>query len=83
VNRCAYCHGRFGLVRYRHFGRQFCSDAGRHRCKQLYLAAHGDRLSVKMSRIGTIVVNSCRKLGARRPIGDNTPIAAGLARVRT
>jgi hypothetical protein len=48
VNRCSQCNNRFGLVRYRHFDKQFCSDFGRSRCKQRYLAAHADELSVRL-----------------------------------
>jgi hypothetical protein len=48
VNRCSQCNNRFGLVRYRHFDKQFCSDLGRSRCKQRYLAAHADELSVRL-----------------------------------
>ena len=64
MSRCAYCDGRFGLVRYRHFGRQFCSNARRNRCKQRYLANHPDKLSVRMSIIGSIVVNVLRRMSA-------------------
>lgn len=35
--RCAGCDGRFGLVRYHHHGKAFCSNTTRTRCKQRYI----------------------------------------------
>ena len=32
MNRCAFCHGKFGLVRHESHGHQFCSA----RCKHDY-----------------------------------------------
>src|SRR5215471_9773949 len=61
--RCAHCNGHFGLVRYRHFGRQFCSNASRNRCKQRYLADHAGALPVKLTNAGLMIVEPLRKLG--------------------
>jgi hypothetical protein len=60
VNRCCQCNGHFGLVRYRHFGKQFCSDAGRNRCRQRYLAHHAHELSVRLRNIGVMVAGLFR-----------------------
>jgi hypothetical protein len=43
MKRCAHCGGKFGLVRYKWYSRQFC----RKRCREAYLdklAADRDRL---------------------------------------
>jgi len=50
-------------VRYRHFGRQFCSDAGGNRCRQRYLAHHAHELSVRLRNIGLMIVGLFRKIG--------------------
>jgi hypothetical protein len=63
MNRCAQCKGQFGLVRHRHFGRQFCSDANRNRCKQHYLADHAGELSVRLKNTGPIIAKLFRKIG--------------------
>ena len=85
MSRCAYCDGRFGLVRYRQFGRQFCSNARRNRCKQRYLANHPDKLSVRMSIIGSIVVNVFRTMLSEccSISSYNATIVAQLASVRS
>jgi hypothetical protein len=33
VTRCSFCGGRFGLIRHRHFTKQFCKAT----CKEQYL----------------------------------------------
>jgi len=63
MTRCAHCNGHFGLVRYRHFGKQFCSDAGRNRCKQRYLADHGAVFSVKLRNAGLMIVAPFHQFG--------------------
>ena len=63
MNRCAQCKGQFGLVRYRHFSRQFCSDANRNRCKQRHLADHAGELSVRLKNTGPIIAKLFRKIG--------------------
>jgi hypothetical protein len=35
IQRCSYCGGRFGMIRHRHFSKQFCKAV----CKEQYLQA--------------------------------------------
>jgi hypothetical protein len=72
-------------VRYRHFGRQFCSNTRRNRCKQRYLANHPDKLSVRMGIMGSIVVNVFRKMLSEccSISSYNAAIVAQLASVRS
>lgn len=41
MNSCTYCQGRFGLVRYTHFQRAFCSK----KCKTDFYANQGKKLA--------------------------------------
>lgn len=66
MHRCAYCHGRFGLVRYRHFGRQFCSDRTRNRCQQRYLADHARQLSIRIGQFCPNLANLFRQMLSKR-----------------
>lgn len=36
--RCYYCNGRFGLIRYRHGMRHFCSNQHGRACKSKFIA---------------------------------------------
>lgn len=35
--RCYYCNGRFGLIRYRHGMRHFCSNQHGKACKSRFI----------------------------------------------
>jgi hypothetical protein len=44
-NHCAYCHGKFGLVRYRRAFKTFCSQTCVDHCRTWLRAEVGKRKS--------------------------------------
>lgn len=46
MNCCTHCGGKFGLVRFSHFRRQFCSK----KCKQDFYAIQAGKLEAARKR---------------------------------
>jgi hypothetical protein len=69
-NRCAYCHGKFGLVRHRRAFKSFCSRKCVDHCKAWLRAEVGKRKGlVGLSSVGQF--ERCPLRAA--PIGGSAP----------